>query len=227
MSDPGRIVQLQDLDLLLGSVASPERAARWKRLGFTGPDADSLRRERERLLAGCDRRWVSLYERSQRRYGRGLTSVRGRVCQGCFSQRGDAGAQRIVQRVLVAAQLAASGCTTLREIPRSQFAARAERKAVRVWTNEGLEYEFDYVRVESDTLTGFLHRNTEGVLDEVAVLHFALPDITRMSARTVDWYRTGVIGGGLLAGVVAAGLSQVGRSSDNGGSSGGGNPRLP
>lgn len=86
MSETGRIVELQDLDMLLGSLGSPEQAARWRRLGFAGGDATSLRRERERLIASCERRWVSLYERSQRRYGRGLTAVRGRVCQGCFMQ---------------------------------------------------------------------------------------------------------------------------------------------
>lgn len=135
--------------------------------------------------------------------------------------------RRIAGLVLVAAHVAASGCTTLREIPRSEYAARPERKAVRVWTREGLEYEFDYARVANDSLTGFRHRNVEGMLDEVAVLQFALSDISRLSARTVDWYRTSVIGGGLLAGVVAAGLSQSGRGADGSGSGGGGNPRLP
>ena len=48
--------------------------------------AAGMQLEREKLLARCERRWVSLYERSLRRYGRGLTPVRGRVCQGCFVQ---------------------------------------------------------------------------------------------------------------------------------------------
>jgi hypothetical protein len=86
MNEPKRIVQLQDLDVLIGSLEAPERAARWRRLGFPGGDPSTLHRERERLVASCERRWVNLYERAQRRYGRGLTSVRGRVCQGCFMQ---------------------------------------------------------------------------------------------------------------------------------------------
>lgn len=85
MNDLVLMMELQDMDLLLGDLA-PEMVARWRKLGFPEPDADGLRLERDKLLARCERRWVSLYERSLRRYGRGLTPVRGRVCQGCFVQ---------------------------------------------------------------------------------------------------------------------------------------------
>ena len=136
--------------------------------------------------------------------------------------------RRIAGGVMLAAWLAASGCTTLREIPRSEYAARPDRKAVRVWTHEGLEYEFDYATVAADTLTGFRHRDVEGTLDQVAVLRFALSDIDRLSARSVDWYRTGLVGGGLLAAVVAAGLSAANKGEgNNDDSSGGGGPRGP
>lgn len=86
MNDVARMVELQDLDLLLSSLAPPTASARWRKLGFARGDVDLLRRERERLLGSCERRWVTLYDRAQRRYGRGLTAVRGRVCQGCFVQ---------------------------------------------------------------------------------------------------------------------------------------------
>lgn len=134
--------------------------------------------------------------------------------------------RRFAAGLLLAVTLLSTGCTTLREIPRSEYAARPERKALRVWTSEGLEYEFDYATVAGDTLTGFRHRDVEGLLDQVAVLRFALSDIQRMSARGIDWKRTGLVGSGVLAGVVAAGLAQSNRGSDDdGGSSGGGGGR--
>ena len=86
MNDLASMVELQDMDLMLGDLAGPDMAARWRKLGFIAPDEAALRAERDRLLARCERRWVSVYERSLRRYGRGLTPVRGRVCQGCFVQ---------------------------------------------------------------------------------------------------------------------------------------------
>lgn len=120
-----------------------------------------------------------------------------------------------------------SGCTTLREIPRSDYAAEPERKNVRIWTSEGLEYEFDYVKVRGDSVVGYKRRDVEGSFDEYATLAVALPDVARMSARGVDWYRTGLVGGGLLAAVVAAGLATNNdpEPSSNPGPGGGG--RVP
>lgn len=80
------MLELQDLDLLLSTVEAPDASARWRKLGFATADVATLRRERERLLADCERRWLTVYERSRSRYGRGLTAVRGRICQGCFVQ---------------------------------------------------------------------------------------------------------------------------------------------
>lgn len=120
---------------------------------------------------------------------------------------------------VLAAWLAASGCTAMRELPRADYAARAERKGVRVETREGLVYEFDTATYDPDSLTGYrLRTDLEGPVDEVAVVRIALDDIARMRTRTTDWYRTGLIGGGVLAGVVAIGLAQVARG--DGGQSG-------
>ena len=78
------LIELQDLDQFAELVAEPARLAKLRKLGFTTLALDGLSRERERLLAAVDRRWLHLYERSLARYGRGLTAVRARVCQGCF-----------------------------------------------------------------------------------------------------------------------------------------------
>ena len=118
--------------------------------------------------------------------------------------------------------LAAAGCTALREIPRDQFGTRAERKDVHVETRDGLVYEFDFVRVRADSLVGYHRRDAEGAFDEFATVPLPLDDVTHMSARGVDWKRTGLIGGSALAAVVAAGLTMGSHGSNGGSSSGGG-----
>src|SRR5262249_12258556 len=108
--------------------------------------------------------------------------------------------------VMCAAAMLSAGCTTLREIPRGSYAERPARQHVRIVTREGLVYEFDYATVSGDSLTGYRRRDTEGVVDDTATLRIALDDVQRFSARAVDWYRTGLIGGGVLAAVIAKGL---------------------
>lgn len=129
---------------------------------------------------------------------------------------------------VLACYLAATGCTTLREIPRGQYALSGERKAVRVTTRDGLIYEFDYATFDADSMQGFRHRqDVEGPLDQLATVHFALEDIAHLESRGVDWYRTSLVGGGVLAGVLAVGLTAAARhANDGGGSSGGGGGRL-
>ena len=121
--------------------------------------------------------------------------------------------------------LLGTGCTALREIPPSQYAVAPERRHVRLVTRTGLSYEFDYVKVAGDSLLGYRRRDVGGPAEDYATLAVPLEDVARLSERGVDWYRTGLIGGGVLAAVVAAGLSA---RSDNGSeNSGGGTPRLP
>ena len=123
--------------------------------------------------------------------------------------------------------LLATGCTALKEIPRSEYAAQAERKHVRVVTRDGLQYEFDYTQVQGDTLVGYRERDVPGAAEDIATVPFALEDITALRVRGLDWYRTGLIGGGLIAALVATGLTTGGadRPSDGGSSGGGG--RVP
>lgn len=130
--------------------------------------------------------------------------------------------------LLLSCWLLAQGCTSLRELPRRDYSARADRKGVRVETRDRLVYEFDYATFDADSLTGYRSRSdVEGPVDQLAVVRVALDDVEHLSTRSVDWYRTGLVGGGVLAAVVAAGLARNNGSDIGGGSSGGGGPRLP
>ena len=134
--------------------------------------------------------------------------------------------QRAAVVALLTVWCAASGCTTLREIPRTEYAAADERKAVRVLTRDSLVYEFDYATVANDTLTGFRRLEVAGAVPEYDSMSLPLESIERLSSRRVDWYRTTLIGGvGVLA-VAGAGLArESARTSDREG--GGRLPRGP
>ncbi|MBI5168908.1 MAG: hypothetical protein HZA61_05445 [Candidatus Eisenbacteria bacterium] len=84
MTSSAAVLVLQDLDQLLALARDPEAVARMKRMGFRFDGADGLLAERARLERDVERRWWLAYERSHARYGRGLTAVQGKVCQGCF-----------------------------------------------------------------------------------------------------------------------------------------------
>ena len=84
MTELQAVLELHDLDQLLEFIHDESRASRLRRLGYAIEGLPVLERERERLAGSLDRRWLSLYERSLGRYGRGVTLVRERVCQGCF-----------------------------------------------------------------------------------------------------------------------------------------------
>ena len=136
--------------------------------------------------------------------------------------------RRSIRIAIVACLFIVQGCTSLRELPRRDFAVRPERKAVRVETRDRLVYEFDYATFDPDSMTGYRHRNdVEGPVDQIAVVRVALEDIDHLSTRSVDWYRTGLVGGGILAAVLAAGLAKSNNGSGSGGGGSGGGPRLP
>ena len=134
---------------------------------------------------------------------------------------------RVLSGVALGLWLAASGCSSLREIPRSDFGSLPERRGVRVETREGLVYDFDYATFSGDSLTGYRNRSeVEGPAEQTAVFRIALDEVDHLTARRLDWYRTGLVGGGVLAGVLVAGLgSQAVRGGGNGGNSGGGGGR--
>ena len=128
--------------------------------------------------------------------------------------------KKAIARIAAAgiAGVLASSCTALREIPREEYTARAERKNIRIETREGLIYDFEFLRVQGDSLIGFRRLEIESPFDEFQRQGFVSADIEKLSARGISWTRTGLVGGGVIAAVVAAGLSS--QSDDGGGDSG-------
>ena len=110
--------------------------------------------------------------------------------------------------LMLLAWTAGSGCTALREIPRDGYAARAQHRPIRVVTREGLTYELDAAQVEADTLVGYRRRDVEGPVDEFDTLRLALDDVATISARRIDWYRTGLVGGLSMAAIVVTAISR-------------------
>jgi hypothetical protein len=124
---------------------------------------------------------------------------------------------------VLALLLAANGCTALREVPRAEFGQVRERHGVRVETRDGLVYEFDYASFTADSLTGYRSRSEmDGPVDQMVALRLSLDDIERLTTRKVDWTRTGLIGGTVLAGVLVAGLNGGAKPAEPSSTSSGG-----
>ena len=131
---------------------------------------------------------------------------------------------RALRAAVLLGGLAAWGCTSVREIPRADYARVSERHGVRIVTRDGLIYDFDSATFSQDSLTGVRHRNDlEGPVDQTVTFSMALGDVERITTRRVDWARTGLVGGTMLAGVLVAGLgASAAKPPEPGGSSGGG-----
>jgi len=129
--------------------------------------------------------------------------------------------------VACALWLSGAGCTSLREVPRGDYTARPERQNVKIETHDGLVYDFDYAQIRGDSLIGYRSRDVDGSFDELASHRVALEDIERLSSRSVDWFRTGLIGGAALVAVVVAGLNAASRNSNDEPTSGGPKPPIP
>lgn len=65
--------------------------------------------------------------------------------------------------LLAAAIVVLSGCSSYREIPRSDLVSGSSQENVRVATVEGFEYRFDRVEVVADSLFGFYPVTVERV----------------------------------------------------------------
>lgn len=124
---------------------------------------------------------------------------------------------------LAGAVLVSEGCSAFREIPPADYAARPSRDNVKVTLRDGRTFEFDSARIEADSLKGYSRRDDTGIIEEYDTHVFALADIGALSARRIDWYRTGLVGGVSLAAVIAAGIAVHARSNPTG-SSGDGCP---
>jgi hypothetical protein len=113
---------------------------------------------------------------------------------------------RVAAVGLLATLALGSGCSVVREIPRADYAARDERRNVRIVTRDNFEYDFEFVRVSGDTLTGYRRLDTDSPIDEYRATRLALADIERLQSRRVDWVRTGLVGAAALGSVIAIGL---------------------
>jgi hypothetical protein len=113
---------------------------------------------------------------------------------------------------VLAVWVAGAGCSALREIPRANYVERVPERPVRVVTRGGESYELDTARIVADSLIGYRRRDVEGPIDEFEAVRLPLDDVASISARRIDWYRTGLIGGLSAAAIVMA----AGRSSSSG-----------
>ena len=130
---------------------------------------------------------------------------------------------RVECAAVLALLLAGNGCTALREIPRADYGQVRERHSVRVETRDGLVYDFDYASFTADSLTGYRSRTEmDGPVDQTVALKLALDDVERLTTRKVDWTRTGLIGGTVLATVLVAGLNGATKPAEPSSTSGGG-----
>ena len=55
---------------------------------------------------------------------------------------------------------------------------------------------------------GYRRRDVEGPIDEFDTLRLPLDEVATISARRIDWYRTGLMGGLSMAAIVAVGISR-------------------
>ncbi len=78
------LVTLQDLDLLIREAHDPESKGEEEDLGFELKNLGTLQTARAKLAEQIGPRWLGLYERVAKRYGRAVVPVEGRVCLGCF-----------------------------------------------------------------------------------------------------------------------------------------------
>ena len=116
---------------------------------------------------------------------------------------------------------ASSGCSSLVQVPRAEFASEPVRKNVLIRTESGQQYAFDRVDVTADSLfgTGYqqqtvIRSDGETQVDEIATqVRLPLAEVTSLSERKKDWGRTTKWGVGALA--AGAFVVAVGTSSGN------------
>jgi hypothetical protein len=121
--------------------------------------------------------------------------------------------------VLSLVVFAATGCSSLVQVPRAEFASQPLRKNVWIRTQEGTQYAFDRAEFTADSLvgTGYQERTVLAAdgqphIEEVASsVRLPLENIVSLSEKRRDWGRTAKWGlgiGAATAFVVAVGVAK-------------------
>ena len=78
------LVNLQDLDTLIREAEDAERQAEFRKMGLSVENLEPLYAARAKLVAKIDVRYLRIYERIRKKYGRAVVPVENRTCLGCF-----------------------------------------------------------------------------------------------------------------------------------------------
>jgi hypothetical protein len=119
--------------------------------------------------------------------------------------------------------LAANGCTALQALPPSEYAAQNERRDVVMETVDGERVEFQSIRVQGDTLTGWREKkDTElplpakdadgNLIPEPPPLpeerQVMLDRVAKLSVKQVSWKRTSLLFAPVVAGLIVYALTR-------------------
>ena len=132
-------------------------------------------------------------------------------------------AGRTGRGLVVLVLLAANGCTAMREVPRSEYAAQEERRDVVVETVDGERVEFESIKVQGDTLTGWREKkDTElpppakdpdgNLIPEPPPLpeerQVMLDRVAKLSMKQVSWKKTSLVFAPMVAGLIVYALTR-------------------
>jgi hypothetical protein len=145
--------------------------------------------------------------------------------------------KRLPTLAVVSALAFASGCSSLAQVPRGEFASVPVRKSVLVRTSDGEQFAFDRAVISADTLTGVGYQQRTVVLadgqpsvEEVSTeVRLPLERIASLQQKRRDWGRTAkwsLGAAGAAAFVIAVGTNAVEDDGAGPGGGKGGGPEL-
>ena len=125
---------------------------------------------------------------------------------------------RLPATLVVVTLAVATGCSSLSQVPRGEFAAVPERKDILVRTEDGEQFAFDRAVISADTLSGVGYQQRTIVLadgqpsvEEIATtVKIPLERISSLQQKNRDWGRTAKWGlgvAGAAAFVIAVGTN--------------------